>query len=137
MAGNKTQQNDGSVDDFLDSVRPEGKQADAKVIKALLAEVTGDQAMMWGDSIVGFGLKDLKYESGRELAWFDIGFAPRKQNLVIYLTDGFDQHREILSNLGKHTTSVSCLYVKRLDDIDLSVLEELVRASIVHVRRNR
>ena len=137
MAANITQQNDGSVEDFLDSVQPDAKQADARVIKAMLEEVTGDRAMMWGDGIVGFGSKDLKYESGRELAWFDIGFAPRKQNLVIYLTDGFDQHREILSELGRHTTSVSCLYVKRLGDIDLRVLEQLVRASINHVRRDR
>ena len=137
MAANKTQQNGGSVDDFLHGVKPEGKQADARVIKSLLETVTGDPAMMWGDSIVGFGLKDLKYESGRELAWFDIGFAPRKQNMVLYLTDGFDQHREILSGLGKHSTSVSCLYLKRLADIDLDVLEELVRASIAHIRRDR
>jgi hypothetical protein len=137
MAANKTQQNDGDVDDFLCGVKPEGKQTDARVIKAMLEEVTGDPAMMWGDSIVGFGVRDLQYESGRELAWFDIGFASRKQNLVVYLTDGFDQHREILRGLGKHSTSVSCLYMRRLDDIDLGVLEELCRASIAHVRRDR
>lgn len=87
---------------------------------------------MWGPSIVGFGSYHYKYESGREGDWPKTGFSPRKQNLTLYIMDGFDKYDELMAKLGKHKTGKSCLYVKRLSDIDTGVLTKLVKASVAH-----
>ena len=103
MAEMKTQANDRDVDAFLDSVEDPKRRADAKAVRELMAEVTGERGQMWGDSIVGFGTQHLRYPSGREIDWLVVGFSPRKQNTTIYLTEGFEAHEERLHRLGPHS----------------------------------
>jgi hypothetical protein len=134
VAENKTQPTDDDADGFLAAIPDEGRRVDARTVCDLLARVTGEPAVMWGDAIVGFGRRHLRYASGRELDWMVIGFSPRKANTTIYLSDGFDAHADLLARLGKHTTSGSCLHLKRLEDVDPAVLEELVTRSVARVR---
>lgn len=94
-----------------------------------MQRVTRQAPIMWGDAMVGFGRYEYTYASGRGGEWFSVGFAPRKQNLTVYLMDGFDHHQNLLAKLGRHSTSKSCLYIKRLSDVDLTVLEELLAES--------
>lgn len=129
MSENKTQKTDASVTDFLNSIPDERKRQDGFTLLALMSEITGLEPKMWGPSMVGFGDVHYKYESGREGDMFKVGFSPRKQNLTIYITDGFANYQELLAKLGKHKTSVSCLYVNKLADIDLTVLREMVARS--------
>jgi hypothetical protein len=129
----KTKKNNASVDAFLKGVADEQQRADARRVADLMREATGSPPAMWGGSIVGFGHYRCKYDSGRELDWFLTGFAPRKGNLTLYIMAGFDRYGEILGRLGKYKTGKSCLYVKRLADVDLAVLAELVRASVEHM----
>lgn len=135
MAQNKTQPTDKSVDDYLSGVEDATKRADSFVLKDLLARAAGEPPIMWGDSMVGFGRYRYKYESGREGEHFLTGFAPRKQQLTVYIMPGFDPYQEQLSKLGKHKTARSCLYIKKLSDIDLAVLEEIVADSVVRMRK--
>ena len=130
MAKLKTKRNDASVGTFLEAVEDEHKREDSQVILKLMQEVTGDEPTMWGDSIVGFGSYDYKYASGREGTWFQTGFSPRKQNLTLYIMSGFDRYDELLGKLGKYKTGKSGLYMKKLEDVDLDVLEELVKESV-------
>ncbi len=129
MGENKTTRTDASVEEFLASV-PEPRQSDAREVNALLTELAGCEPAMWGPAIVGFGERRLVYESGRELDWFDIGYSPRKQSLTLYVGEGFDGYDELLARLGPHKTAVSCLYLKRLSDVDRDVLVELLTSSI-------
>lgn len=133
MAELKTQKTDGDVDAFLDSVEDDRKRQDAHEVRRLMAEVTGEDGAMWGSSIVGFGSYHYTYASGREGDWFAVGFSPRKQNLTLYIMDGFAEYDSLLTRLGKHSTGKSCLYIKRLSDIDMSSLRELVEKSVQHV----
>ena len=133
MATLKTVPNDQSVDAFLAAIEDARKRADCMTLRALMQEVTGEPAQMWGDAIVGFGSYHYKYASGREGDWFLTGFAPRKQALTVYIMAGFDDYDALMARLGKHTTGKSCLYIKRLDDVDLDVLRELVRRSVDHM----
>jgi hypothetical protein len=135
MAELKTKQNDKSVIDFLNSVPDEKKRQDSFTILELMQHVTGLEPKMWGDSIVGFGSYHYKYASGREGDMGLTGFSPRKQNLTIYITSGFDQYGDLLQALGKHKTGKSCLYINRLSDIDLQVLEQLVEQSVEQMRK--
>ncbi len=135
MAELKTKPTNQSVEVFLDSILDEQKRQDCLEILALMKRVTGAEPVMWGESIVGLGLYHYKYASGREGDWPLTGFSPRKQNLTIYITSGFDQFGELLKRLGKHKTSVSCLYIKRLADVDREVLEQLVKLSVEHMTR--
>lgn len=135
MAENKTQPTDASVGKFLDAVEPETKREDARQICALMERVSGYPPKMWGPAIVGFGQYHYKYESGREGDFLLTGFSPRKAALALYIMDGYQDREEILSRLGKFTRGKSCLYVKRLTDIDLAVLEELIRDSLAYMRR--
>ncbi len=129
MAENKTVRTDASVDDYLAGIAgPRGE--DARALNDLLTAATGLQPALWGPSIVGYGDQHLVYESGRELDWFLIGFAARKQAMTLYLTEGFEGYDELLERLGPHTTGVGCLYVKRLSDVDSGVLGELARRSV-------
>lgn len=130
MAALKTQKNEDSVDKFIDSIEDETKRPDCWRLVDLMSEITRQPPAMWGKSIVGFGSYDYKYESGREGTWFQVGFSPRKQNLVLYVMDGFSDYSELLSRLGKHSTGKSCLYVKKLDDIDMGILTEMIRKSV-------
>ena len=131
----KTKKNEGSVEDFLNSVENEKRREDGFAILNLMKEVTGEEPAMWGPSIVGFGSYHYKYASGREGDWFKTGFSPRKQSLTLYIMDGFSQYNELLSRLGKYTTGKSCLYVKKLEDVDLPTLRELVKQSVDHVAK--
>ncbi|MCB0148089.1 MAG: DUF1801 domain-containing protein, partial [Caldilineaceae bacterium] len=105
-----------------------------RTLIAIMQEATGAAPRMWGESIVGFGHYHYKYASGREGDWFLTGFAPRKQNLTLYIMAGFDNYEALLSKLGKHSTGKSCLYVKRLADVDMPVLTELVVESVAHMK---
>jgi hypothetical protein len=99
----------------------------------LLKEVTGKPPEMWGDSIIGFGTYHYRYASGREGDWMLTGFSPRKQNITLYIMAGFDEYAGLLERLGKHSIGKSCLYIKRIEDIDLDTLRELVRLSVAHM----
>ena len=90
---------------------------------------------MWGDSIVGFGSYHYKYESGREGDWFVTGFSPRKRNLTLYIMSGFDEYDKLLGKLGKHSIGKSCLYIKKIEDVDVDVLKELVQKSVDHMKK--
>ena len=129
----KTQQNDSSVQTFLNSVADEKRRTDALAMLKLIQEVTGHEPKMWGPSVVGFGVRRLKYESGRELDWMVVGFSPRKQDLTLYLAGGLEPLQTHLQKLGKHKTGKGCLYIKRLEDIDLPTLRSLVKQSVESV----
>jgi hypothetical protein len=126
----KTKVNDASVEDFLNSVTDEQKREDCFEILRLMGQVTKEEPKMWGSSIVGFGSYHYKGASGREGDWMLTGFAPRKENLTLYIMGGFELHQDLLQKLGKHKTSVGCLYIKKLDDVDREVLKELVAESV-------
>ncbi len=133
MAELKTRLNDGNVQAFLNSVEDETKRNDSFTLLELMKQLTGETPKMWGNSIVGFGSYHYVYDSGREGDWFKVGFSPRKQNLTIYIMSGFARYEELLQKLGKHKTGKSCLYIKRLDDVDQPVLEELVTSSVEYI----
>ena len=133
MAELKTRRNDASVDAFLAGVDGR-RQQDCLTLMDLMREATGEEPRMWGEAIVGFGSYRYRYASGREGDWFLAGFSPRKQNLTLYLMSGYDDYEALLARLGKHTIGKSCLYIKRLSDIDVDVLRELVTASVAHMR---
>ena len=126
----QTQPTSASVPDFLAAVPDERRRADARQICALLTEVTEEPAVMWGDSIVGFGSRTLRYPDGRETPWMLVGFSARKAATVLYLAEGFEQHAELLGRLGPHSIGKSCLYLKRLDAVDTAVLRDLVTDSV-------
>ncbi len=130
MAENKTQPTDASVEAFLNSVPDEKKRADSFRLVQIMREETGEEPVMWGDSIVGFGSVHYKYASGREGDMGVTGFSPRKASLTIYIVPGFDRYGDLLGRLGKYTTSKVCLYVKRLSDVDEATLRELIRDSV-------
>jgi hypothetical protein len=130
MAEPKTRPTDADVGAFLDAVPDERRRADARRVSALLQEVTGEPPVLWGTSIVGFGSTHLRYATGRELDWPVVAFSPRKGATTVYLVDGFEERTDLLERLGPHSTGRSCLYLKRLDDVDLDVLRELVTASV-------
>ena len=132
MAELKTQKNEASVDDFIRSVEDDRKRQDCVAIVDLMREVTGEEPAMWGPSIVGFGSYHYKYASGREGDWFLTGFSPRKQALTLYIMSGFKKYESLLAKLGKYKTGKSCLYVKKLDDVDIPTLKELVKQSVAH-----
>jgi uncharacterized protein YdhG (YjbR/CyaY superfamily) len=131
----KTQRNKGDVEAYLNSVENETKRKDSLTIMQLMKEVTGEEPEMWGDSIVGYGTYHYKYASGREGDWFLTGFAPRKQNLTLYIMAGFDQYDKLLGDLGKYKIGKSCLYINKLEDVDQDVLRELVRQSVEHMKK--
>lgn len=133
MAELKTKPTNEDVHAFINSIADEQKRQDSQAILALMQEATGAEPQMWGDSIVGFGHYHYKYASGREGDWFLTGFAPRKQNLTLYIMAGFEQYNTLLARLGKHKTGKSCLYLKRLADVDRDILRELVRQSAAHM----
>lgn len=131
----KTRVNAASVEGFLNSVEDEQKRADCFEILKMMKQVTKETPKMWGSSIVGFGSYHYKGASGREGDWMLTGFSPRKQNLTLYLMGGFDVHKDLLKKLGKHKTSVGCLYIKKLDDVDKKVLKELVTESFKTMKK--
>ncbi|MGZ8313502.1 MAG: DUF1801 domain-containing protein [Allosphingosinicella sp.] len=123
-----------SVDDFLDAVEDPQRREDAKKLRAMMERITGEPAKMWGPSIVGFGTYHYRYDSGHEGDMARIGFSPRARELVLYIVPGFRLGEELMSRLGRHKAGKSCLYIKRLSDIDENVLEELAVSSLDYMR---
>lgn len=134
MSDLKTRPTEADVTEFLNAVEDEQKREDCLAISAMMADVTGEPGKMWGSSIVGFGSYHYSYASGREGDWMLTGFAPRKKNLTLYIMAGFERYDELMEKLGKHSTGKSCLYIKRLTDVDQDVLRELVEQSVEHMR---
>lgn len=131
MAENKTKETEKSVEEFINAVGDEKKRQDSFELVKVLREVSGFEPKMWGDSIVGFGSYHYKYESGREGDFLLVGFSPRKNAISLYLSCDIEgQHAPILSKLGKFKNGKSCLYVNRLEDINVEVLKDLVKASM-------
>ena len=130
MATPKTSVNDADVEDFINKVENEVKRQDSLALLKLFSKVTGEKPKMWGSSIVGFGSYHYKSEKSRQEGdWMLTGFSPRKQNLTLYVMPGFDEYQDLLRDLGKHKTSVGCLYINKLADVDVAVLEKLIRRS--------
>ncbi len=125
----KTKKTEASVEQFIESVADEGQREDAREIVKLMAAATKAEAKMWGTAIVGFGSQKLKYASGRELDWMIIGFSPRKANTVLYIGAGNPKFESHLAKLGKHKVGKGCLYIKRLTDVDLKVLKDMIRVA--------
>ena len=135
MAELKTKQNEQSVEDFLGSVPDEKRRQDCFTVLELMKKVSGQEPKMWGANIIGFGNYKYKYASGREGEWFITGFSPRKQNLTLYIMSGFTRYNEFLAKLGKHKTGKSCLHINKLEDVNLSVLEEMIKNSVDNVNK--
>ncbi len=133
MAGNKTLPTPADVSAFIDGVADDRQRGDAHILVEMLARVSGEPATMWGSSIIGFGTYHYRYDSGREGDMCRVGFSPRKGKTVLYLVDGYGQRESQLARLGKHKTGVSCLYIKRLSDVNLGVLEEMIEASLAYM----
>lgn len=130
----KTRPTSASVVDFLNGVADDRRRADAFKVLETFRKVTGEEAVMWGPAIVGFGSQVIKYPDGRELDWPVAAFSPRKASLTLYVFSGSPNQPKLLAKLGKHTSSVACLYIKKLSDVDEVVLEELIADSVRHVR---
>lgn len=128
-ANNKTTANKLSVAAFLNGVEDPEKRKAAKKINAFMKKITKTKPVMWGTSIVGFGTYHYKYESGREGDFMKVGFSPRKFNLTLYIMPGFGRYNALMKKLGKHKLGKSCLYIKKLEDIDMEILGELIRDS--------
>ncbi len=131
----KTKKNDSNIVDFLNRVDNEERRKDCFQLLELFEQLTNETPKMWGASIVGFGSYHYKYDSGREGDWFLTGFSPRKQNLTIYITAGFSEYDDIMQSLGKYKTGSSCLYVKKLSDIDIDKLKILVVKSVAFMKK--
>jgi len=134
MAEPKTKQTSASVAAFLNGIKDKQKRADAKKVASMMRAATGSRAKMWGTAIVGFGSYHYKYASGREGDWMLVGFSPRKQSLTLYIMPGFKAFDTLMAKLGKHSTGKSCLYIKRLSDVDEKVLEKLIVESVKFMR---
>ena len=130
MAENKTKPTAKSVEAFLKRVEDPKRREDAFAVLALMKKITKEQPVIWGDSLIGFGSYHYKYDSGREGDFFITGFSPRKTALTLYLMSGFKPFDDLMSKLGKYKTGKGCLYIKKLEDVDLKVLEKLIRESV-------
>ena len=126
MSDLKTTPNEASVEEFLNRGPDEKRRRDGFTVLELMEKVTGLEPRMWGDSIVGFGSQHYQYASGRQGDWFQVGFSPRKQNLTLYLSYGFEQDADLLQKLGKHKIGKACLYINKIEDVDLAALQELI-----------
>ena len=130
MPENKTKPTKIRVSDFLNGVENPTRRADAKKVASIMRRATGKRAAIWGGSMVGFGKYSYVYDSGHKGEWFITGFAPRKQNLVVYIMPGFKPFESLMAKLGKYKTGKSCLYINKLEDIDEKVLEKLIADSV-------
>ena len=136
MSELKTKPTTQDASEFLNGIEPEEKRRDGFTLLEMMERITGEKAVMWGASIVGFGMYHYKSERSRQEGdWPLIGFSPRKQNLSLYVLAGSPNTEELLGKLGKHKTGVSCLYVKRLSDVDQTVLATLIESSYRHMKR--
>lgn len=135
MAELKTKPIKKDVNQYIQSVENAQVRQDCETLRELMGKITNSNGVMWGESIIGFGKYHYKYESGREGDWFLTGFSPRKQNLTLYIMSGFSKFNDLMAGLGKYKTGKACLYVKSLDDIDIKVLESLLRGSLNHLKK--
>ena len=124
------------MEDFLEAVEHPTRKADGFELLKIMKEITKKEPVMWGPSIVGFGTYHYKYATGREGDWPITGFSPRKQRLTVYIMPGFDEYEDLLGRLGKHKVGVSCLYINKLADVDLSVLKELISKSVEKMEKD-
>ena len=134
MATGKTHPTDADVQAFIDTVENPQRRDDCRRTVAIMQELTGVEPEMWGDAIIGFGRYTFTYDSGHSGEWFLTGLSPRKQALTLYIMSGFKRYDELVARLGKFKTGKVCLYIKKLDDVDLDVLRELITASITHLQ---
>jgi len=132
MAENKTKATSASVEDFINSIKDEQQRKDSLVLLAMMKNASGEEPKMWGSSLIGFGQIRIKSpKTTREVDWLRIGFSPRKANLSLYISGNVNhQHAEALKKLGKHKTGVGCLYINKLEDVDLNILKEMIEASL-------
>lgn len=137
MSEPKTKPTDEDAIAFLERVPEEQRRLDCLAVTEMMRDATGVEPTMWGAAIVGFGKYRYRYESGREGEWPVIGFSPRKNDLTLYVMPGFERFGDLMSRLGKHKTGKSCLYIKRLADLDLEVLRELIRLSVSEMAEKR
>jgi len=126
----KTKPTAANVEDFINTIKDEQKRKDSFVLLEMMKKATGEEPVLWGSSVIGFGNKRYKSPaSGREVDWLRIGFAPGKANLSLYISVGMKEHAAALKKLGKHKTGVGCLYINKLEEIDLKVLKEIIDTS--------
>ena len=135
MAELKTRPTQESVESFLNRIDDEQNRADCFAVMKMMRQVTKEKPKMWGPSVIGFGSYHYKYASGREGDFMLIGFAPRKQALTLYIMPGFSKYDTLMKKLGKYKTGKSCLYIKKLEDVDQSILKELVKQSAAHMKK--
>jgi len=135
MAELKTKKNEASVEKFLDGVKDAKKREDSYIILKIMKQITKADPKMWGTSMIGFGSYHYKYSSGREGDWFVTGFSPRKQNLTLYIMSGFSKYPDLLKKLGKFKTGKSCLYINKIEDIDINILKELIKQSVGYLKK--
>jgi hypothetical protein len=133
MTENSTKVTNENVDAFLNDVADVERRADCMRVLELMRRVTGARPELWGRGMVGFGRYHYHYESGREGDWFVTGFAPRKNDLTLYIMAGFERYEPLMQRLGKHRTGKSCLYIRRLSDVNEDILAELVAESMKHM----
>jgi hypothetical protein len=131
LAEIKTKPTTDSVTDFINQIDNEQKRKDSFVLLDMMKKASGEEPVLWSNSIIGFGIKRYKSPtSGREVDWLKIGFAPRKANLTLYIHVGMNEHAADLKKLGKHKAGVGCLYINKLDDIDMALLQKMINASV-------
>jgi len=130
MAEQKTKPTNQSVKEFLNEIPEPERRADCFAVAKMMEEISGEKPKMWGPSIVGFGSYRYKYASGREGDWPKLGFSPRKKDLTLYIMMGFEKHADLMEKLGKHSTSKSCLYIKRLSDVHIPTLKKLIKIGL-------
>lgn len=133
----KTRETDASVEDFLNSVENETRRTDAFRVLEMYKRATGLEPKMWGDAIVGFGNRPIKYADGSEMDWPMAAFSPRKQNMTLYVMSSSPKQPELLAKLGTHTTSRACLYIKRLADVDEKVLERVIKDCVTYMTKKK
>lgn len=137
MTDLKTKPRLDSVHTFLEAIPDPGRREDCYRVLELMQHATQAEPVLWGDSVVGFGTYHYVYESGREGDWFLTGFSPRKQNLTLYIMIGFERHAELMGRLGKYKTGKACLYIKRLADVDVNILKQLIDESVRHLKTKK
>ena len=131
LAEIKTKPTSASVEDFINTIKDEQKRKDSFVLLEMMKKATGEEPVLWSSTVIGFGNKRYKSPAtGREVDWLKIGFSPRKANLSLYISIGIQEHADALKKLGKHKTGVGCLYINKLDEIDLKVLRGIIDASL-------
>ena len=136
MAGSRTQRTQPSNDDvtaFIASIEDPSRRADAESLRRLMQAATGASPLIWGGRMIGFGRYHFRYASGREGDWFKVGFALGSKKLTLYLMSGMEGYSDLLASLGPHSAGNSCLYVRQLADVDLDVLDALIRRSVAHL----